>query len=863
MRSLTSLVFAALLAWVVLVSCASVPVTFPGLDPALGTQAHLDQVNSSRFCGTCHPAIYAEHRFNTHGRAFFDAEARLATRGFRRDDCIRCHTPRPVFETGIGMTPMQRWTDLEEGNTCMSCHGRAGYDYSRFVGGAQCKGAFEPEVGTANHCASCHRIAGTPAQWTRAEHGKLAGRVCIDCHMRTVVRPVAIGQPPRPVRSHLFPASGSESQLRSAYGYEVKVEGNEAVVAITNKGVGHNFPTANRQRGVESLVIVRDADGNEVARSRLTCRYPYAAELPEHSLVLPRGSQIPSGKTTTHRVPLPIAAGTVECRLYFKLYRPSDDDDPHLSRCLEERRLPFGGITPSSTPVPREVEVFYSPPPTKIEDFFDQTGLANTLRSPWSPEPIVVPAGTDQEQIDVLAAMLESHLPEARKQARERLAAVFPASASALVTALARWSNETFHEAMKTFLAIGSPAVPTLIQALCHEHLYVRCHARLLLAQLELGDSRNEVRQALVAAMAMGNPLDRRSAAEALGHVGDATAFAALRGGLEDVDWDVVHACATSLAWLGDRDAVPKIIDLLHRSPWPETRRTLAGALATLGSAAGVQPLLDDLMADDVLQREFTFGVLFAITDQHCGYEPGAPSAERLFAIARLQSWWAQHGSDRAVHAPLPKDAAMWERTWALVEKLGGGSDVDPGGDDDAIARDLLALGDDAVPALIEGLTFPSGFAHKREWICRLLGQIGSKSATPFLAAALRDPVPAVADWACWALERCGDEDTPFQLRNYENRVPALVGSPRGAMPDAPADALLARAARVRLVLGDETARHELVGFLLSPNLAARQLAIGALRDHFGEDRGFDPAAPGDARAAAAARWQDGVGTGR
>ena len=133
------------------ISTAVAPLeSHAGSPPAgdLGTAEHRDAVMSSRFCADCHPAIYAEHRQNTHGRAFFDDEARLATRGFRRDDCIRCHTPRPVFETGIGMTPMQRWTDLEEGNTCMSCHGRAGYDYTRFVGGAECKGAFEPDVGT-------------------------------------------------------------------------------------------------------------------------------------------------------------------------------------------------------------------------------------------------------------------------------------------------------------------------------------------------------------------------------------------------------------------------------------------------------------------------------------------------------------------------------------------------------------------------------------------------------------------------------------------------------------------------------------------------------------------------------------------
>ena len=49
--------------------------------------------------------MYAEHAMNTHGRAFTDPEVRLATGNFDHGDCIRCHTPRAVFETGNGHEP--------------------------------------------------------------------------------------------------------------------------------------------------------------------------------------------------------------------------------------------------------------------------------------------------------------------------------------------------------------------------------------------------------------------------------------------------------------------------------------------------------------------------------------------------------------------------------------------------------------------------------------------------------------------------------------------------------------------------------------------------------------------------------------
>ncbi|HLQ36952.1 MAG TPA: hypothetical protein VK348_04065, partial [Planctomycetota bacterium] len=132
-----------------------------------------------------------------------------------------------------------------------------------------------------------------------------------------------------------------------------------------------------------------------------------------------------------------------------------------------------------------------------------------------------------------------------------------------------------------------------------------------------------------------------------------------------------------------------------------------------------------------------------------------------------------------------------------------------------------------------------------------------SKDAAPSLASALRDPVPAVTEWACWALESCGDADTLAQLRSYQDRVPALVGADRGAGEDAPADRLLARAARSRFVLGDDRARFDLVNLLLSRNALARQIAIGALRDRYGEDRGYDADAEPGARAEAAQRWRE------
>src|SRR5436190_11751720 len=88
-------------------------------ETGLGSIMHEQAVMKSSYCKSCHPDAYAEHEQNTHGRAFTDEEVRLATGRFSQADCIICHTPRPIFESGSGQNPIRRHYDLEEGNTCM------------------------------------------------------------------------------------------------------------------------------------------------------------------------------------------------------------------------------------------------------------------------------------------------------------------------------------------------------------------------------------------------------------------------------------------------------------------------------------------------------------------------------------------------------------------------------------------------------------------------------------------------------------------------------------------------------------------------------------------------------------------------
>lgn len=823
--------------------------TVPAPEPRSG---HRDLVMTSAFCGKCHTAAFAEHAQNTHGRAFTDEEVRLATGRFSQTDCIRCHTPRPVFETGIGLNPLRRFHDLEEGNSCMTCHFKQGVDYAKFEGGKECVGAFDDRVGTVEACASCHRNHGTPYQWEKAITGKLAGNTCVDCHMKTVSRPIAEGGPVREVHLHEFPASRSEEQLRRAYRYEAAIEGNEAVIKVTNKGAGHHFPTELKQRSVESVVIVRDAEGKEIARSRMVFRDPYKRP---YGLTLPVNTQILPGETREHRVPIGIADGSVECQLHYKLYYPIEDFHPDLARLLESKQLVFAGIEPSTKPVESAPDVRVRTPETLSPEQASVANLSDFAHPPIGKVEVEIPTGDDPESIRKLVELLQFPVPEAARKATGRLAAIGEKAVPALMGALGSWDNKTWNAAMKALAKIGTPALPAILKGLESDELYTRVHSRELLVQIGWlgGDEKGEA--ALAAGLKSDNAVDRATAAECLGSLGLGSSIPLLRPLLDDVDPDTVRNAALGLARLNDRESVPAIEAALAAATFPETKADLAFALAKLGSVSGLGTLLDQLDYPDDLIREAAFEKFFAVTAMHLGYEPLAPRPDRLAALADLRSRFATTGGEGWLRTPPKVDPARHSAAVALVDALGDPEMTEA--TDDARVEQLIAMGDAAVPALVYGLKYAPGFDEKRRRLCACLSDIGSADGAPALQYALRDPVVSVAAWACFALGNVRDPETLPALRRFQDRLLTLKANDAIPAEAGTADSLLAVAAQARLRLGDERAKQDLVALLLSADSDARGTAIAALEEKYGDRRGYDPAAEAAVRRKAVEAWTD------
>ena len=117
----------------------------------------------------------------------------------------------------------------------------------------------------------------------------------------------------------------------------------------------------------------------------------------------------------------------------------------------------------------------------------------------------------------------------------------------------------------------------------------------------------------------------------------------------------------------------------------------------------------------------------------------------------------------------------------------------------------------------------------------------------------------AVVSQACLALTTIKDPATLPALHYYHDHL--LSQRAAGTLPrSADADLLIARSAAARLILGDRTARGELINQLLSESVDARSTAHEALSQVFGREHGYDPEADLTARRAATRKWQLAAG---
>jgi hypothetical protein len=312
---------AAVLLWLLLA---------PEPSARVGESAAVPLDRGSSVCRPCHPEVFAEWEESYHSKAFTDPEPRKLSDDFRNKDCLPCHAPQPVFETGIGNRTLARLVFLEEGVDCIACHRmHDGVAASRAGVVAPCNPVHEPALASVDHCAVCHDQHNTVGEW-RATIFAEQGMDCIACHMAPKERRRPDGSV-RQGRDHRSLAAHDPELLATVADVVCEPEAGDVRVSITNRRAGHNFPTDERHRAVDLVTTFADASGEPVAERRERFRNPYRDEI---GLV---DTQIRWNETRSFLYERPAGAARVRVRLYYKLTPITPDEDAYLLLDREER----------------------------------------------------------------------------------------------------------------------------------------------------------------------------------------------------------------------------------------------------------------------------------------------------------------------------------------------------------------------------------------------------------------------------------------------------------------------------------------------------------------------------------------------
>jgi len=296
---------------------------------------------SSEQCRECHADAWEEWSRSWHALAWTDPDVRALSNDFQNTDCIDCHAPRPVFETGVGNRVLPRSSRQSEGVDCIACHLLTESSPEARGGGlvagtkddprAACRPVAVRSLGSPEHCGVCHDQHKTVEQW-RATKFAAEGVGCVDCHMPHR------GSDPSRGREHVMHGGHDIELVRQAVELRARREGAGLVVEVENVRAGHHFPTDERSRAADVFwrPIPPGGGGRGPWRHLWRFRSPYRHEVDLVDTLLPHG------QTKTLAVEGDGADGAVEVALFYKLRpywsdpaRPDPDTEAQLVQRIE------------------------------------------------------------------------------------------------------------------------------------------------------------------------------------------------------------------------------------------------------------------------------------------------------------------------------------------------------------------------------------------------------------------------------------------------------------------------------------------------------------------------------------------------
>lgn len=293
--------------------------------------AEVSAFTSSNQCQACHAGVFAEWSGSQHAQSWVNPAVRALSNDFANTDCIDCHAPRPVLETGLANRVLPRESRRQEGVDCIACHqlpsGHMAGTITR--SDVACRPEATVDLARVEFCAPCHDQHKTITQWRETEYAA-SGIGCVDCHM-----PFRNGDPNQG-RDHTMHGGHSIELVRTAVTLEAARTAAGVEARITNVGAGHHFPTDERSRAGDVFWRPLGADGKGVGAWRFAYRFrsPYRHEVELTDTLLP------SKATKVVEIADDDARGAVEVALFYKLspyWKDPEHPDPENESKLVHR----------------------------------------------------------------------------------------------------------------------------------------------------------------------------------------------------------------------------------------------------------------------------------------------------------------------------------------------------------------------------------------------------------------------------------------------------------------------------------------------------------------------------------------------
>lgn len=283
-------------------------------------------------CQACHPEVATQWAHSRHHTAFTNPDFQRSFARERLAFCRDCHAPGLVRAQ-----PLAGEAAEALGVGCIDCHGE-GPAVRTGPGSAAVQAphllARDDAFGTAS-CARCHEFAfppnshlpaGSMMQTTMREHRASAhtDRGCDACHLPRAGAGV----------DHSLASTRDPEALRRALAVTATREGNDLLVTLEPRDVGHAFPTGDLFRRL-ALHAELHADGERVAATtRYLARHFVARRREDGTLdpafAWPEPDDRLRGPTQI-RLPLdPTARG--QLRWWIDLERVDDRDEHHPER---------------------------------------------------------------------------------------------------------------------------------------------------------------------------------------------------------------------------------------------------------------------------------------------------------------------------------------------------------------------------------------------------------------------------------------------------------------------------------------------------------------------------------------------------